>query len=207
MADDPTGSPLRPGYFDGIMTCLRRLVTRSEPYTFNAGGYQTLNFIPSFVTMLFGLMAGELIRRESFSQRKKFLLLLIFGLLLLGAGYGWHAYGGCPLVKRIWTPSWTLFSTGWTLLILAGFYGIIDVLGWKAWAFPLVVAGMNSMVLYLLGQMLRGWTAELLKRHIHDDLFNLLGSQFAPTVEATLVLACFWLFVYWLYRQRIFVRI
>lgn len=199
--------PKPPGVLDNVTAALRRLVTRPEPYVFNAGGYQTLNFIPSFVTMLLGLMAGELIRRENASVRKKFLLLVIFGLLLLGLGYGWHAYGGCPLVKRIWTPSWTLFSTGWTLLILAGFYGIIDGLGWKAWSFPLVVAGMNSMVLYLLGQLLRPWTAELLKRHINENLFLTFGAAWSPVVEATCVLLCFWLFVYWLYRQRIFVRI
>ena len=91
--------------------------------------------------------------------------------------------------------------------MLAGFYGTIDVLGWKAWSFPLVVAGMNSMVLYMSGQLLRGWTADLLKRHLNEDLFKMAGDKYAPTIEASLVLLCFWLFVYWLYRQRIFVRI
>ena len=91
--------------------------------------------------------------------------------------------------------------------MLAGFYGIIDGLGWKAWSFPLIVAGMNSMVLYMSGQLLRGWTADLLKRHINEDLFKVFGDRYAPMVEANLVLLCFWLFVYWLYRQRIFVRI
>jgi predicted acyltransferase len=206
-AEPPAATPHTPGIYDQIIAALRRLVTRPEPYVFNGGGYQTLNFIPAFVTMLLGLMAGEFIRRPNDGHGKKFLLLVVFGLLLLGSGWGWHAYGGCPLVKRIWTPSWTLFSTGWTLLILAGFYGIIDGLGWKSWSFPLVVAGMNSMVLYMFGQLLHPWTAELLKRHINDDLFLTFGAPLAPVVESLSVLLAFWLFVYWLYRQRIFVRI
>ena len=196
-----------PGLISRCTQIARRFVTRPEPYVFNSGGYQTLNCIPAFVTMLFGLMTGEFIRRASNNRRKTFLTLFVAGLLLLGLGWGWQGLGYCPLVKRIWTPSWTLFSTGWTMLILASFYGIIDGLGWKAWSFPLTVAGMNSMVLYMSGQLLRGWTADLLKRHINTDIFQMFGSKYAPMVEANLVLICFWLFVYWLYRQRIFVRI
>lgn len=208
-ADAPANVPesAPPGLFSNLVQIARRLVTRPEPYVFNGGGYQTLNCIPAFVTMLFGLMAGEFIRGAAMSRAAIFSRLLTAGLVLLCLGWAWQASGYCPLVKRIWTPSWTLFSTGWTLLMLSGFYGVIDVLGWKSWAFPLVVAGMNSMVLYLSGQLLRGWTSELLKRHINEHLFNVFGSQYAPIVEANLVLLCFWLFVYWLYRQRIFVRI
>jgi heparan-alpha-glucosaminide N-acetyltransferase len=208
-SNEPTDPPAKAST-DWISNCgkvVRRLVTRPEPYVFNSGGYQTLNFIPSFVNMVFGLMAGEFIRRAQLTRARTFACLLFAGLLLLSLGWIWQAVGGCPLVKRIWTPSWTLFSTGWTLLILSGFYGIIDGLGWKAWAFPLIVAGMNSMVLYMSGQLLRGWTADLLKRHIHEDLFKIFGDRYAPMVKANLVLVCFWLFVYWLYRQRIFVRI
>lgn len=190
-----------------LFAVLRRLVTRPEPYVYNSGGYQTLNCIPAFVTMLIGLMTGEFIRRATVSRGRVFATLMIAGLILLGLGWVWQASGYGPLVKRIWTPSWTLFSTGWTLLMLSGFYGVIDVWGWKSWAFPLVVAGMNSMVLYLSGQLLRGWTADLLKRHLNENLFQIFGINYAPIVEATMVLLCFWLFVYWLYRQRIFVRI
>jgi predicted acyltransferase len=196
-----------PGLFEQVGGCLVRLVTRPKLYKFNGGGYQTLNFVPSIVTMLIGLMAGEFIRRGGISRGRTFGVLLLAGVILLGLGWGWHAAGGCPLVKRIWTPSWTLFSTGWTLVILASFYGVIDVLGWRAWSFPLVVAGMNSMVLYMAGQLLRGWTSDLLKRHVNDDLFQIFGSNYASIVESSLVLLCFWLFVYWLYRQRIFVKI
>ena len=58
--------------------------------------------------------------------------------------------GICPIVKRIWTPAWVLFSGGWCFWLLAFFYGIIDMAAGEAWAFPLVVVGMNSIAIYCL---------------------------------------------------------
>ncbi|MBS0202460.1 MAG: hypothetical protein JSS49_06130 [Planctomycetes bacterium] len=110
-------------------------------------------------------------------------------------------------MKRIWTPSWTLYSSGLTLLMLALFYGIIDVAGCRWWAYPFVVAGMNSIALYVMSQLLRNWTADSLQRHFGADLFKLLGENYEPILKANLVLLTFWLFVWWLYRQKIFVRI
>lgn len=182
------------------------LFPRSEPFVFNKGGYQTLNFVPSLVTMLFGLMTGEFIRK-TISRPKTLMILVICGLGLLGVGYGLHAFGACPLVKRIWTPSWTLYSTGLTLLMLAGFYGVIDIAGWRAIALPLTVAGMNSIALYVMSQLLRNSTADALERHFGSGLFKIFGDHYIPLVKANLVLLVFWLFVFWLYRQRIFFRI
>lgn len=192
---------------------------RPEPFVFNAGGYQTLNFIPSLATMLFGLMTGEFIRRTH-CRKTAFVWLLGSGVFLLAAGLAISHYGYCPLVKRIWTPSWALFSTGWALILLAGFYGIIDGLGWKAWSFPLVVAGMNSIALYLMGQQLRGWVCKMaisegkppefsgqLVTHFGAKWPLFMGEAWAPTVVACGVLLAFWLTTYWLYRQRIFFKI
>jgi predicted acyltransferase len=182
------------------------LFPRSEPFQFNTGGYQTLNFIPSLATMIFGMMAGEIVRRST-SRGKTFALLMVWGLVLLGVGWGIAHGGYCPLVKRIWTPSWTLFSTGWTLLMLGGFYGVIDGLGWKRWAFPLVVAGMNSIALYLMSQTLKPATAKNLKRHFGEGWTMVGDGQYQPLIESCAVLVVFWLIIYWLYRQRVFLRI
>jgi predicted acyltransferase len=182
------------------------LFPRSEPFKFNTGGYQTLNFIPSLATMIFGMMAGEIIRRST-SRGKTFAILLVSGLVLLGAGWGIAHAGYCPLVKRIWTPSWTLFSTGWTLLMLGGFYGLIDGLGFKAWSFPLVVAGMNSIALYMMSQTLKDQTWTNLKRHFGDWWSMVADGQYQPIIESCSVLVVFWLIVYWLYRQRVFLKI
>ena len=112
-----------------------------------------------------------------------------------------------PVVKRIWTPSWAVFSTGWCLLILAALYAIIDVRQWRAWSFPLVVVGMNSIAIYSMGMLLRGWTARTLQTHLGEDVFKVLGAANAPFVQATAVGLVFWLVCFWMYRRKIFLRI
>lgn len=182
------------------------LFPRPEPFVFNSGGYQTLNFIPSLVTMLFGVMAGDFIRRTA-SHARIVGVLVLAGLLGLAAGWGLDQAGLCPLVKRIWTPGWTLFSTGWTLLMLAGFYAVIDGIGVKFWAYPLQVAGMNSIALYVMSQLLKPWTKGTLVRHFGSGWMTMFGEAYAPIIEATAILGMYWLFVYWLYRQRVFLKI
>ena len=196
---------------------LLNLLPREEPFRFSQGGYQTINFIPSLATMLFGLMCGELLR-SGVSARRKVLLLAVAGLGGIATGQLLDLTSLCPLVKRIWTPSWTLFSTGCCCLILAALFGMIDVLHFRRWTFPLVVAGMNSIALYSMSMLLKPWTAQTLKTHLGDDIFRLrvqLGGQahyltdpaFEPTVKAILVGLMFWLACYWMYRQKIFIRI
>src|SRR5207248_1301302 len=91
----------------------------------------------------------------------------------------------CPIVKRIWTPSWAVFSTGWTLLMLAAFFWVIDIVGWRRWSLPLVVVGMNSIAMYCMSQLMKGWVARSLQTHLGQDLFTApLGPTYAPLVEA-----------------------
>jgi predicted acyltransferase len=114
------------------------LFPRETPFVFNEGGYQTLNFIPSLATMIFGLLTGELLR-SGLGHGKKILWMLLAGAAGLAAGLALNYFGLCPLVKRIWTPSWTLFAAGCTLWMLAGFYLVIEVVRLRSWAFFVVV--------------------------------------------------------------------
>jgi predicted acyltransferase len=184
---------------------LLNLFPRDEPYEFNDGGYQTINFIPSLATMIFGLMCGELLRSNR-TARAKVLLLVVGGIGGIAAGLVWH-WQGVPLVKRIWTPSWALFSSGLCSLILAILFTVIDVVGWRKWSFPLVVVGMNSIAVYVMGMLLRPWTASTLRTHFGQDLFQILGSANEPFVRMTLVGLMFWLACLWMYRNKIFIRI
>jgi heparan-alpha-glucosaminide N-acetyltransferase len=182
------------------------LFPRSAPFEFNSGGYQTLNFIPSLATMIFGLVAGELMRSER-APRSKLGWLLAAGLAGLTIGYALHATNLAPLVKRIWTPSWAIYSSGWCCLILAGFYAVVDLGGRRRWAFPLTVVGMNSIAMYMMSQLLKPWTRGALQTHLGKEYPRMFGETYAPIVEATAVVLVLWLFCYWLYRQKVFLRI
>jgi predicted acyltransferase len=189
------------------------LFPRREPFRFRAGGGTTLNFIPSIATMLLGVMVGQWLRSGR-SQRQKVSGLVAAGVALLAAGIaldpailpgaGSLRWTICPVVKRIWTPSYVLYSGGWVVLGAALFYWMIDVRQLRRWTFPLVVVGMNSLVMYLLAALVAGWVRRTLHTHLGTTLFE---STYGPIVESLAILAIFWLVCLWLYRRRVFVRI
>ena len=186
--------------FDGWFL---NLFPRSTPFTENAGGYTTLNFVPALVTMLIGLICGQLLRDERFSSGEKMKRLLIGGAVSLVAGV---LLGTtiCPIVKRIWTPSWVLFSGAYVVWLLALFYWIIDLRGMSRWAFPLVVAGMNPLALYVMGMLSKGWVITQIKIHLPGFVF---AGYLNPVVEATLAAFVFWLVVWWMHRNKIYLRL
>jgi Uncharacterized conserved protein len=199
------------------------------PFEFNRGGYQTLNFVPSMATMLLGVFCGQILLSQT-EARRKVLWLILLAVILWGLGVITGATC-CPIVKRIWTPSWVLFSGGYVVGMLAIFALLFDVLPLKALAFPFVVIGANSLLVYFLGELLTGWLAENVRRHFGGIMEATLGwiantfhllknldvpaseagavmmSEFAPVVNAVSAVVMIWLFCYWLYRQKIFLRI
>jgi predicted acyltransferase len=179
---------------------------RTETFVFNRGGYPTINFIPAIATMLFGLMCGELLRLDR-AGKQKIKFLLIAGICGLAAGQLLHLAGICPIVKRIWTPSWAIFSTGWCCLILATLYGIVDVLKFHRWTFPLAVVGCNSIVMYCMSHQLKPWVGTTLRMYLGRDIFQVWGESWEPTARSIMIGMAFWLICYWLYRRKIFLRV
>lgn len=194
------------------------LFPRESVFLYNGGGYQTLSFIPSLATMIFGLLVGEWLKTDN-SRFTKLCGLLVIGGLLVAIGVVLDGSGVAPLVKRIWTPTWAVWSAGVATLLLAAFYLVVDVLGWRSLVFFLVVVGMNSIVMYVMSYLCKGWFAQTLQTlfgpHLFDNIAMLLGplagsggaDALTATVRSAAVLGCMWLVVWWLYRQRIFVRI
>ncbi|MHB8653653.1 MAG: acyltransferase family protein [Terriglobia bacterium] len=181
------------------------LFPRQSPFVYNDGGYLTLSFIPTLGTMILGLVAGRWLRAAA--PRIPMKRLLIAGAVGIAAGLLLHFTGICPVVKRIWTPSWTLFSGGACFLFLAGFSWVIDVKGYKKWAYPLVVIGMNSIAAYLIAELLRNFVMDSFRIHLGPNAFQFFGTGLEPLVQGAAVLFTYWLILFWMYRRKIFLKI
>ena len=182
------------------------LFPREQPFAFNGGGYQTLSFIPTLGTMILGLLAGGVLRSDRPQQQKR-RSLVIAGVTGLASGWLLGALGVCPVVKRIWTPSFALWSGGFCFLFTAFFHELVDVRRRQRWAFPLIVLGMNSIAAYCLYEALAHPIAEALVRHLPGAAFRLLGPAFEPTLVGAGALALIWMILLWMHRRKIFVRI
>jgi predicted acyltransferase len=133
--------------------------------------------------------------------------MILIGGASLGLGYGLGQLGVCPVVKKIWTPSWVLFSGGWAFLFLAGFYLLIDVIPFRPVFFPLIVIGMNSIAAYCLSHLIEGFIASSFQTHFGQRIFEVFGEVYAPLVRGSAILLVLWLIFFWMYRKKIFVRI
>jgi predicted acyltransferase len=182
------------------------LFPTEETFQNNGGGYSTLSFIPTLGTMILGLMAGNILR-SSTGQQQKVRQFVLTGVALLLLGGLFHFTGINPVVKRIWTPAWVLFSGGWCFLLLAGFYWAIDVMNHRKWAFFLMVIGMNSIAAYILADGFGGFIKESLYIHLGRHYDQLFGTPYSTLIKGLVVLAIDWLILYRLYKRKIFIRI
>ena len=182
------------------------LFPRERPFAFNRGGYLTLNFVPSLATMIFGLLAGGLLRGAR-ADRDKIRALVIWGVAGIALGLVLHLLGICPIVKRIWTPSWTLYSAGWVALMLAASYYVIDVRGHRRWAHPLLVVGANSIAMYVIVHVATDYMFRAFRTHLGHTVIDRIPGPFQTIVLGAATLAVFWLILLWMYRRRVLIRI
>jgi predicted acyltransferase len=181
------------------------LFRRTSPFVANNGGYLTLSFIPTLGTMILGLVAGRWVRAAA--PRIPMRRLLIAGGAGIASGLLLHFTGICPVVKRIWTPSWTLFSGGLCFLFLAGFCWLIEVKGYRKWAFPLVVVGMNSIAAYLMAHLFERFILDSFRIHLGEHAFQIFGTGGEPLLRGLAVLLVYWLMLYWMFRRKLFLRV
>lgn len=187
-------------------TWFLNLFPREQPFVANRGGYSTLSFIPTLGTMILGLIAGGWMR-NGWTHSRRLTTLLVTGFVCLALGFAAEASGVCPIVKRIWTPAWTLYSGGWCFIMLAVSYAICDVAKFKMWAFPLIVIGANSIFIYTVHGLFDGFILQAFKTHFGSDIFKVWGADLEPLAGGAAVLLVFWLMLLWMYRQKIFIRI
>jgi len=181
------------------------LFPRPSRFLYNAGGYLTLSFIPTLGTMLLGVAAGRwFLESAPKIPLRKFLLAAV---VLVAAGLLFHFTGICPIVKRIWTPSWTLFSGGVCFLFLAAFSWIVDARRHRGIVFPLVVVGTNSIAAYLIAHLCEDFVQSSFRINLGMRALNVFGAGLEPLVLGTLTLGAYWLMLFWMYRKKIFIRI
>jgi predicted acyltransferase len=159
-----------------------------------------LSTFPAIATTLLGVLAGQWLR-TSHTPNRKTLGLALAGVASLLIGFLWSF--NFPIIKNIWTSSFVLFAGGWSLLLLALFYWIIDVKGYRRWAFFFTVIGVNAITIYLASHLFDFGTITTIFVH---GFINHLGAV-QPLFWAVSVLMTQWLFLYFLYRQRIFLKV
>jgi len=166
-----------------------------------SGFYVTINFVTSTVTTLLGAWTALfLMRKKPHATNLK--VILLSSALCFASGLVLSLFN--PLVKRLWTTSFTLYSAGWVFLMLAAFYWLVEVQGWRQPMFPLLILGMNSIFVYSVSMVLYGWL---------DRAVGVFSGRFAsagiasPVLQATAVLLAMWYLCYWLYKRKIFFRI
>ncbi len=167
----------------------------------NPGHWANINFIPSVFVTLLGVWCGYLMIKKS-THARRLKILAGAAVALLAAGYGLSPF--IPIIKRIHTTSFTFASLGWVLLMLLGFYWLVEIKGYRKAALPLVVVGMNSIFIYSLDILLWRWTRDAVTVFTGGYAFlGILG----PIALATSTFLVMWYLCYWLYQRRIFVKI
>jgi predicted acyltransferase len=167
----------------------------------NPGYWVTINFITSTVTTLFGVWTGQLIASPR-SHTEKMRALAIWAGVCLAVGAAIHPWN--PIIKKICTTSFTIYSTGWVLLMLLVFYWAVEVKGYRKWTFPLLVVGANSIFIYSVDMVLRGSLNKAVG--VFTLHYEWLGT-FAPVAQSCTVLLVMWGMCYWLYRRKIFFKL
>ena len=197
-------SPVDPFSPEGNLGCwLDRTLTAGHTYKplFDPEGFA--GFFPSIVTAMLGMFAGEIVRRGGTAATgRKSLELLAAGVLCLVAG----AALACvfPINKALWSPSFTLVAGGLSFALFALFHWIVDVRGWKKGTFFFTVIGLNSITIYMAQRVIGFRVA---RDFLFGGLASLLPEAWGAVVLQVGYIAVCWLFLYFLYRHKVFLKV
>jgi predicted acyltransferase len=163
-----------------------------------------LSTIPAIGTALLGMFLGTFLKaKANFSENKKMLLMVISAIVLIGIGLLWNY--DFPINKRLWSSSFVCFVGGFSILFFVFFYLIIDVLGFHKWAFPLLLIGSNSILIYMASEGLVnfGYTANF----VFGGVINCFPTIWQPVFTALSVTLIQLLLLYFLYKRKWFLKI
>ena len=186
----------------------------SESVTWDPEGF--LSTLPAIASLLIGILAGEWLRSDRSAGRKT-LGLAAAGLVLLIGGRILHPY--FPINKNLWTSTFTLFTGGFAMLMLAACYWIVDVQEWRAWTRPFLVFGMNAILAYALAALVSEISTDFefsgshgRQTTLHGWLYQRFFVPHASPVNASLAYAIFFVVIIFImlwpfYRWKVFLRV
>jgi predicted acyltransferase len=158
--------------------------------------------IPAISTGLLGILTGQLLKKTTLTQMQKVGRMAGVGVIFIILALVWNL--DFPINKNLWTSSFVLLVGGISLLLMSGFYYICDVLGYQKWAFFFKVIGMNSILIYMSGHFISwNYTAQ----GFFKWLIQLCGEPWGAVMLAICVLAVKWLFLDFLYKKKVFLRV
>jgi predicted acyltransferase len=125
-----------------------RIYTQRHAYTHYPDNEGLLSTIPAICTSLLGILVGTWLRRpdRTIVERGAGLLAMGLPVLILGSLLNWWLM---PINKILWTPSYVFYTGGLAMLCLGFLFWLVDVLGWRRWALPFVIFGMNAIAAYV----------------------------------------------------------
>jgi len=199
-----------PGYGAGILTgdgnfasYIDRLLVPGVFYGGNTDPEGLLMTFPASVLAISGALAGTLLKRRKSNQYHKVLFLAVMGIVCLIAGLLWNRH--FPMIKKLWTSSFVIYASGWSLLLLALFYLLVDVWGIRKIFFPFMLIGVNPLTIYICVRGIIDF--EYPANFIFGGITRLSGEPFEPVVNNLAILFCELVFLYVLYRKKIFLKV
>jgi len=201
-----------PGFGAGVLTpegniagYIDRLYLPGTMYTEFNEPEGILSTIPSVATALLGVFAGHLLRleRSGLTGTRKALTLIIAGIVSLLLGMLWGTF--FPINKNLWTSSFVLYAGGWSLILLGLFYLVTDVWKIRKWAFFFVVIGMNSITIYFLQHRILKF--DQIRDFFLKGIQDLSPAGIQPLISALGYIAVVWLFLRFLYKNKIFLKV
>jgi len=202
-----------PGYGAGVLTpegnlsgYIDRLLLPGKLYMDNIMEAEgILSTLPAIATALMGVLAGQFLKidDQKINRMKKSVWIFTAGVMSIGAGLLWDLI--FPINKILWTSSFVLFSGGISLMLLGVFYLIIDTLGYKKWTYFFVVIGLNSITIYLVQHKFIDFNK--VREFVFGALIHVTPVSIQPLVSAVLYVFCVWLFLFFLYKNKIFLKV
>lgn len=162
-----------------------------------------LSSLPAIVNAIAGVFAGRAIANaQTQGEWKTVGILAGSGVLVLALGWLWDMQ--FPVNKELWTSSFVLVTVGWSAILLAVFYAIVDVLSFQRWAYPFVIIGANSIIIYLASSLVN-WT--FISKSVFGGVIAAVPTAWQPLIAVFALLAVQLLVLHWMYKRRIFVSV